>query len=80
MTDHDPSIVAALDALEKQLPELMLANPDEGDFWPEFAGVADSILDAAHGEDHAYAQGRIDCMLKNAGLIPGEDEGEPCQR
>ena len=78
MTDHDPAIVAALDALEKQLPELLLANPDEADFWPKFSGTADSIVDSAPAGDSEYVRGRIDCMLKNQGVIPGEDEGEPC--
>ena len=79
MTDQDPSIVAALDALERHLPELMLANLDEDNFWPQFAGVADSMIDGAQGEEQIYAKGRFDCMLTNAGLIPGEEEGEPCQ-
>lgn len=80
MTDHDPSIVAALDSLEKQLSELLLANPDEANFWPAFTGVADSITEGATAADIVYARGRIDCMLKNQGLIPGEEEGAPCKR
>ena len=68
---HDPSIVAALDKLEAFLAD--------ADFWSAFAGEADEIAEAATPDDSDYARGRIDCMLKNAGKIPGEDEGAPCR-
>lgn len=80
MTDHDPLLVSALDSLETRLPSLLDERPDETDFWPAFNREADGIRDDLEGDDLTYAQGRIDCMLKNAGLIPGEDEGSPCAR
>jgi hypothetical protein len=71
--------IAMLDALEKALPGMVKSDPDAPDFWPLFAGEADVIVDGAAPEDCDYVRGRIDCMLKNAGMIPGEDEGEPCR-
>ena len=76
---HDPSIVAALDKLEAFLADLIVQYPDDADFWSAFAGEADEIAEAATPDDSDYARGRIDCMLKNAGKIPGEDEGAPCR-
>lgn len=52
----------------------------EADFWPAFNADADTISAKHSGNNLNYAKGRIDCMLKNAGLIPGEEEGEPCER
>lgn len=78
MPDRDQALVAALDALERKLPSLMREYPDEGDFWSAWAGEADAITEGLPDSKEAYARGRIDCMLRNAGLIPGEDEGEPC--
>jgi hypothetical protein len=79
MTSHSPTLVAALDRLEAGLPRMITDYPDEGDFGSPFAGEADVITENTTADDHAYQHGRIDCMLKNAGLIPGEDEGEPCK-
>lgn len=80
MTEHDPKTVAALDKLADMLPKLIADYPDDSDFWSAFAGEADVITESATSDTSAYVQGRIDCMLKNAGLIPGEDEGAPCER
>ncbi|HEY0230951.1 MAG TPA: hypothetical protein VGC55_06850 [Dokdonella sp.] len=44
-----------------------------------FASEADVIEDKAPPADYEFVRGRIDCMLKNLGLIPGEDEGAPCE-
>lgn len=79
MSEHDPQLLAKLDALEAELPKRLEQSPDEADFWPWFTLVADDIVRSVEGDEAHYAQGRVDCMLKNAGLIPGEDEGEPCQ-
>ncbi|MGH8463085.1 MAG: hypothetical protein ACRER5_02995 [Pseudomonas sp.] len=38
----EAELVQQLDALQAQLPT-MIANNRDGDFWMEFAGVADSI-------------------------------------
>jgi hypothetical protein len=79
MSGHDPKTIAKLDAIEQKLPGLIAEYPDEADFWNAFAGESESITDDTPPADQAYAQGRIDCMLKNAGLIPGEEEGTPCK-
>lgn len=79
MSDHDPKIIARLDALEQKLPGLLAEYPDDADFWNAFAGESDAIANGAPAAEQAYAQGRIDCMLKNQGLIPGEEEGVPCR-
>lgn len=67
-----------LDTLEAMLPELIQDNPDDGDFWAAFAGEADVIEDLAAPEDAAHVRGRLDCMLGSKGLIPSDNEGEPC--
>ncbi|HEY2396804.1 MAG TPA: hypothetical protein VGH81_12640 [Rudaea sp.] len=68
---------AMLDTLEKELPEMIKEHPDDADFWPAFAGAADVIEDNA-GDHAAHVRGRINCMLGSAGLIPSENEGQPC--
>lgn len=78
MHSHDPKVKAALDVLEGKVEQLVSENPDEDAFWSTFTREADAIVAEAPAEDHPYARGRIDCMLKNAGMIPGEDEGTPC--
>jgi hypothetical protein len=77
MNAHE-GVKPALDALEAALPQLVIDNPDEDMFWQSFSGQADDITENVSADDYAYASGRIDCMLKNAGKIPGEDEGQPC--
>ncbi len=80
MTDHDPKRVAALDTLETRLQKMLDGDLLETDFWPALNADADAIRAKHCGDDLDYAQGRIDCMLKNVGMVPGEDEGEPCER
>lgn len=80
MTTHDPKTIAALDALEALVPQLQADNPDDDDFRTAFSGEADVIEDNAPAADYEYVRGRIDCMLKNAGAIPGEEEGAPCAK
>lgn len=59
-------LTAALDALEAQLPALIEANPDPGDFWMAFAGEADVIEDRA-GEHLGQVSERIAAMLAKHG-------------
>ena len=73
------ALTILLDALERAVPDMLSSNPDEADFWAEFTGEADEISDRARPQDVTYVRGRLDCMLKNAGMIPGEEEGEPCK-
>jgi len=64
---------AALDALERRLPNIIAECPDDGDFWCEFACVADDIWDCAGAADYEHVRGRIDAMLASNGLIPAEE-------
>ncbi len=71
-SDHDPQIVLALDVLEADLPAIIARHTvdgvvDETHFWPDFAGVADDIVEHAD-DDAGYARERIDKMLADAGL------------
>lgn len=80
---HDPKTVSALDELEAFVPHLIEKHTvsgelQDGAFSSEFAGIADVIVDSASASDHDYASGRVQCMLKNAGLIPREDEADAC--
>ena len=72
-------LATMLDALERALPGMVERPPDEAEFWRIFTGAADAIKDNAGPDDAEYMRGRIDCMPKNAGMIPGEDAGEPCR-
>lgn len=66
---------AELDALEAGLPAL-LAETQPEDQMEAFAGIADEIREQASIEDADHVWGRLQCMLRDAGLIPGDDE--PC--
>ena len=77
---HDPSIVQALDRLEADLRAILARHTvdgaiDQTRFWPDFAGVADDIVERADG-DAGYARERIDAMLSAAGL-GAADSGSP---
>ncbi|MEO7432990.1 MAG: hypothetical protein ABIR62_13405, partial [Dokdonella sp.] len=67
---HAPAIVKALDKLEAMLSRIVDENPEEEQFWPIFKDFSDDIETVTPSEDRAYFQGRIDCMLKNVGMIP----------
>lgn len=65
-----------LDELEASLPQL-IAETEPENVLEVFAAVADEILWYASPEDCRHVDGRIDCMLHKAGLVPG-DPDEPC--
>lgn len=65
MTTPD-QLTALIDALEAQLPGLIEANPEPGDFWMAFAGEADVIEDQA-GAHAAMVAERIATMLARHG-------------
>lgn len=70
---------AMLQQLEDDMPRRLKEAEDQGDFdFNSFASDADHIKDHAGDEDRAHVSGRIDCILGSAGLIPSENEGEPC--
>ena len=66
MTNLD-ALIAQLDELEAELPILVVAHPNEGEFWAAFAGQADLIEDEA-GPHTEEVQARIDAMLARAGV------------
>lgn len=68
MTLSRAELDTMLDRLEARLPDIVRINPDDGDFWAEFAGEADAIEDAAGAEDCEHVARRIDAMLATAGL------------
>lgn len=63
---------AMLDRLQDVLQAMITDNPDEGDFWCDFAGQAEIIEDVASAADCDHVHARIDAMLAERGLIPGE--------
>jgi hypothetical protein len=63
--------------LEYTLPTL-LKESEESDFMEAFAGEAEVIEDAAGPDDIDHVRGRINCMLRSRGLIPSDNDGEPC--
>jgi hypothetical protein len=65
-----------LDELQAQLPQL-IAETEPEHLMDAFAGIADEILERASPEDCRHVDARINCMLHEAGLVPGDD-GEPC--
>jgi hypothetical protein len=67
-----------LKALEDAMPALLAAHPEDADFWPAFAGEAEAIEEAAAPEDFEFVRTQIDCVLGSHGLIPSDNEGEPC--
>lgn len=71
--EPDPAIVAALDAFEAGLPQLMADFPDIGDLLDAFANLADEISQRAAAEDGAYVDARIEVMLVKVGLHPDPD-------
>lgn len=65
----------ALDVLEQDLPTILEGVRPE-DWLEAFAAEADPIRDAAGVEDLRHVDSRLQCILRDAGLIPGDDE--PC--
>ena len=68
-------VESMLDGLEAALPGLLERYDTPEMFWPIFSGEADVIKEGCKPEDAEHVRGRIDCMLRNAGMIPGEGKG-----
>lgn len=68
--DNEVGELAAL--IERRATE----EPDNPHLIDEFAGVADGILDAASEDDYEHVWSKLQCNLRDNGLIPGDDE--PC--
>lgn len=58
---------AALDALARDIPLILASNPDDADFWPVFAGLADELVDGAGASDVDHVVVRIEAMLGACG-------------
>ena len=71
-----PETEAELRRLEALIPKLVAELPAD-EVLEAFAAEAETLTEQA-GDESPQIQGRIDCMLASAGLIPGEYEGEPC--
>lgn len=77
-----PAALVDLTELEARVASLRSHMPailamDEADQMEAFAGVADQILEDA-GEHREHIWSELQCILRDAGLIPGDDE--PCDR
>jgi hypothetical protein len=75
MSKSKAELIVALDELESRLP-VLIAESEPSNLMDAFAGEAEVIDDAVADEDRAYFNNRVQCMLRDAGLIPGDDE--PC--
>jgi hypothetical protein len=67
---------AMLDALEGDLPRLMLDHPDAdgADFWVAFAIRSTAIEALATSSNTPHVRRRLDRMLDSRGLIPMQNE------
>ena len=65
---------ARIAALRDQMPEILAY--DEKDQMDGFAGIADEILEDAGDPDREHVWSALQCILRDAGLVPGDDE--PC--
>ena len=76
MDKHTRSeLVACLDDLKKRLIEMIDVYP-ESDLMDAFAGEAEMIEARTAPDDLNFFHDSVQCMLRDAGLIPGDDE--PC--
>jgi hypothetical protein len=60
-----------LDALEARIPEMLKKYLDMQGFWNEFAGETDYLFEQA-GEHFDYVRGRVDKMISDHVMIPGD--------
>jgi hypothetical protein len=65
----------ALAQLEQWMPAMM-AETEESSQMDAFAGRAELIQVAAAPDEQEHVWNRLQCILRDAGLIPGDDE--PC--
>ena len=61
--------------LEAYMPEMIESTRPE-DHLEAFAAYADEIRESAGPDDLAWVDHRLNCILHESGLIPGDDE--PC--
>jgi hypothetical protein len=70
-----PELDAALDQLQADLPAMIEQN-DEASIMDAFANAMEAIESATAPADTEHLFSRTQCMLRDAGLIPADDE--PC--
>lgn len=75
MKKNRAELDAELDRLAAGMPA-MLERTQESDQMEAFAGLADEIRESAGSEDSSHVWSRLQCILRENGLIPGDDE--PC--
>lgn len=68
---------AELARLETLLPSLIAELPPE-DVLGAFANEAEMLTELPPAGHEAYIRDRITCMLGSAGLIPSDNQDEPC--
>lgn len=68
-----PELDTELDQFEVDLPAL-LADTREECRVEAFAGIADEIREQAGPKDAAHVWSRLECMLRDAGLSPGDEK------
>jgi len=61
--DTRAQLQKALNRIEAYLPGLLDTHPDPADFWPAFAGEADTILDGAPAHEQEWVADRLESML-----------------
>ncbi len=68
-------MIAAVGRLEALLPGLMRRHAPSRAM-DEFTREVEMVEARVHDEDQSCFHDRVQCMLRDAGLIPGDDE--PC--
>lgn len=70
-------INAELARLERRLTDLPQECPPD-EVLEAFAREAERLVELAPADQVERIHSTISCMLDSAGLIPGENEGQPC--
>lgn len=68
-------MLAALERLEALLPDLLHRHAPSI-VLDAFTKEVEAVEVHVHDEDQSHFRHRVQCMLRDAGLIPGD--GEPC--
>lgn len=66
---------AALNHLAEVVAKRVSATDSAGTLEQEFAAIVDDLYVQAGPEHSAYVRSRFRCILRDAGLLPGD---EPC--
>lgn len=68
---------ARLDEAEDRITRFVDANPDDPELLEMIASIQASIEQEA-GAYLVHVRERFQCLLGSLGLIPSDNEGEPC--